>query len=572
MRYPTLDKRIEATYAKSSAAQNKNSLYDSYIRAIRWASDRVGSRGIVGFVTNNGYIDSNTAAGLRLALQAEFADLYITDLRGNSRTSGDEAKREGGNVFDIRVGVAICFLVKDTGRRDHGLHFWAARDRATKAEKIEGLKSIGVEGLDFMRLTPSPEGDWINLRSDQFSEFTPITSNSPGEIATLSSNTSGVKTNRDAWVYNSSSAVLQASVAKLQETYVAQLRNDPGIPLTLDPGLIAWGGALKSLAERRIPIDPPDWNEIRTATYRPFNKANLYFSDRLNERRYRLPAVFVGPNEGFYYVGMGSTVPFSVLMTDDIPDLHVTGAGSGGQFFARHRYINEHADHDQLPVFDSQAGHRRVSNVTDEILADYRATFGADVSKDDIFDYVYGILHSPDYRTRFAADLKKMLPRIPKVRDFAAFRDAGRQLGTLHMDYESVPRHPGLVVSTSSTTGGEPSLLVKKMRYAGTRPNVDKTTIVYNDDITISGIPIEAHEYMLGSRSALDWILERYQVKIDPASKIVNDANAWGLEHGNPRYILDLIGSIVTVSLETVRIVKSLPPLDILDERQPSTS
>ena len=219
----------------------------------------------------------------------------------------------------------------------------------------------------------------------------------------------------------------------------------------------------------------------------------------------------------------------------------------------------------QLGAFDEGDGWTRIDNITDEILADFRATFGPEVTKDDIFDYVYGLLHSPDYRSRFAADLKKLLPRIPIVRDFAAFRDAGRELGKLHMDYESVPQHPGS--RSRQARAGEPSLLVKKMRYAGTRPNVDKTTIVYNDDITIRGIPIEAHEYMLGSRSALDWILERYQVKTDPASKIVNDANDWGLEHGNPRYILDLIGSIVTVSLETVRIVKSLPPLDILESQ-----
>jgi predicted helicase len=287
---------------------------------------------------------------------------------------------------------------------------------------------------------------------------------------------------------------------------------------------------------------------------------------------YQLPRLFPSAdvtNCGIVLVAPGESGNFAVLRTDLLPDIHVLASN---QFFARYRYDTAQSDVNQLVGLDSSDGWTRIDNVTDEILADYRATFGADVTKDDIFDYVYGILHSPDYRTRFAADLKKMLPRIPKVRDFTAFRDAGRELGKLHMDYESVPQHPGLVVSTSSTTGGAPNLLVKKMRYGGKRPNVDKTTIVYNDDITIRGIPMEAHEYLLGSRSALDWILERYQVKVDPASKIVNDANDWGLEHGNPRYILDLIGSIVTVSLETVRIVKSLPPLDILDAQPPSTT
>jgi predicted helicase len=275
---------------------------------------------------------------------------------------------------------------------------------------------------------------------------------------------------------------------------------------------------------------------------------------------YQIPSLFPTghENSGFVVTSPSSHYPsFEVLMVRGIPDLHTLDTG---QFFPRFRFERNAHDPNQLGAFDGVDPWTRIENVTDEILASYRATFGSDVTKDDIFDYVYGLLHSPDYRTRFAADLKKMLPRIPKVRVFAAFRDAGRELGKLHMDYESVPQHP---LDITEPSGAD--LLVTKMRYAGTRPNVDKTTIVYNDDITIRGIPIEAHEYMLGSRSALDWILERYQVKVDPASKIVNDANDWGLEHGNPRYILELIGSIVTVSLETVRIVKSLPPLDILD-------
>jgi hypothetical protein len=202
---------------------------------------------------------------------------------------------------------------------------------------------------------------------------------------------------------------------------------------------------------------------------------------------------------GIYVVAPGENSYFAALaVSGAIPDLHLLATG---QFFPRYRYEKNESDANQLGAFDTGDEWTRIDNVTDEALASYRATYpDADVSKDDIFDYVYGILHSPEYRTRFAADLKKMLPRIPKARDFVAFRDAGRELGRLHMDYESVPPHPDLVVSSTSTTGGEPNLLVTKMRYAGKRPNLDKTTIVYNDDITISSIPAEAHEYLLGSR------------------------------------------------------------------------
>lgn len=336
--------------------------------------------------------------------------------------------------------------------------------------------------------------------------------------------------------------------------------------VTNDSAAISWTRSLRNAFAHERKLLTPTQDGTRDALYRVFEKRHVYFERNLNHEQSRLPTLFPAQlsNQGIYYVGAGSTVPFSVLATRALPDLHVTGAGSGGQFFPRYRYVKNERDANQLPAFDTGDEWTRIDNVTDEILAEYREQYGAEVTKDDIFDYVYGILHSPEYRTRFAADLKKMLPRIPKVKDFTAFRDAGRELGKLHMDYETVVQHPGLVVSTGSTSG-EPSLLVTKMRYGGKRPNLDKTTIVYNDEITISGIPLEAHEYLLGSRSALDWILERYQVTVDKASKIKNDPNDWGLEHGNPRYILDLIGSIVTVSLETVRIVTGLPGLEILD-------
>jgi predicted helicase len=197
--------------------------------------------------------------------------------------------------------------------------------------------------------------------------------------------------------------------------------------------------------------------------------------------------------------------------------------------------------------------------VTDNILADYRRSYGADVTKDDIFFYVYGLLHSPEYRERFAADLKKMLPRIPKVVDFEGFVDAGRRLSEWHLNYERVDPYP----LEEKATG--PELRVTKMRYGGNARTPDKSTVVVNEQLRLSGIPTEAHEYMLGSRSALDWVLERYQVKTDRASGIVNDPNAWGEEHGDPRYIVDLVKRIVTVSVKTVRIVKGLPPLEMLE-------
>ena len=278
---------------------------------------------------------------------------------------------------------------------------------------------------------------------------------------------------------------------------------------------------------------------------------------------YLLPRVFPDAYErnwGFYAPGLGSTKPFSVLAVDSIPDLNLWGS-EGGQFFPRHTFEERAADDSLFAALDDgDAAFRRIDNVTDEILEDYRKAFGPEITKDEIFFYVYGVLHSPDYREQFAADLKKMLPRIPKVKDFRTFAEAGRKLSELHLNYETVEPYP---VTEMIAPGA--SLRVEKMRYPKRGRETDKTTIVYNSGITVSGLPEEAQEYMLGSRSALDWIVERYQVKTDKASGIVNDPNDWADEQGNPRYILDLIARITTVSVETVKIVKSLPPLEIIE-------
>lgn len=294
-------------------------------------------------------------------------------------------------------------------------------------------------------------------------------------------------------------------------------------------------------------------------------------------RRAQLADAFPTPaaqNLGFYTSGLGALKPFSVLMVRVIPDLNLWGS-EGGQFFPRYTYRADTSDPSSLfpedgtlGVFDEMdgkltapatPGFERIDNITDEILADYRQTFGKGVTKDDIFFYVYGLLHSREYRAEFEADLKKMLPRIPKVKAFKQFLEAGRALSELHLNYETVEPYP-LIENIAPNA----SLRVTKMRYAKEGRQDNKTTIIYNDHITLTDIPEEAHEYLLGSRSALDWIIERYQVKTDKASGIVNDPNAWGDEHGDPRYILDLIKRITTVSVETVKIVSGLPSLEVV--------
>lgn len=335
--------------------------------------------------------------------------------------------------------------------------------------------------------------------------------------------------------------------------------------INYDPTLFSWDRADKPrLAKGQL----YEWNSdaIRTSHYRPFQKQNVYFDRLLNNTIYQLPKIFPTSgmaNTGFYYVGMGSVVPFSILMLDSIPDLHVTGAGSGGQFFPRYTY-DTRSSAGELDLFDDADPYTRVDNITDEILADYRKLYGRPGEKDDIFYFIYGILHSSGYRTEYAADLKKMLPRIPLLTDaadFWAFAEAGRKLSDLHLGYETLEP---FALDEVRPAGASP--VVKKMRFGGKAGAWDKTTIRYNDEITLSGIPAVAHKYMLGSRSALEWIIERYQVKTHKDSGIINDPNDWAAEHDDPEYILNLVKRIVTLSVETVAIVDALPSLNIREK------
>jgi len=580
LKYPTLDKAIETTYAARSTATNKNSLYDSYIRAIRWASDRIKSDGVIGFVTNGGFIDGNTADGIRKTLADEFSEIYVFNLRGNQRTAGEQSRREGGKVFGAgsRNTVAITFLVKRTARSGAArIRYRDIGDYLTTEQKLAIVESSQMDTLEWEPIEPNEAGDWTNQRNAQFDAFTPIGSKDTGERAIFSMYSGGLKTNRDAWVYNSSASVLEANVRRMVDFYNSQVdafsgqAGDPGAKpvdqfIDLDPTKFKWNRADKSqLARGRHYAIRED--SFREGAYRPFHKQHVCFDPELNDMVYKVPAFFpVGlTNFGIELTSAGSHFEFVPWATDAIPDLHLLDTG---QFFPRYSYSETSSD--DLFAAASDERYTHVDNITDEALADYRATYGAAVSKDDIFYYVYGLLHSPDYRTTYAADLKRMLPRIPMVgsaEDFRAFADAGRKLAELHIGYETVDPWP-LEISSEPASSVQGDALydwyrVEKMRFGGTAKQKDRSTVLYNSHITVSGIPDEAYEYMLGSRSGVEWVMDRYQVKVDKASQIKNDPNDWSREVGDPRYILDLLARVVRVSVETVRIVGSLPDLTL---------
>jgi len=574
--YPTLDQAVERTYAAKSTKASKKSLYDSYIRAIRWASDRIGDRGVVAYVSNGGFIDTNSADGIRKSLADEFSKIFVFNLRGNQRTAGEQSRKEGGKVFGSgsRSTVAIYVLIKNPSDPEKGqISYRDIGEYLSREQKLEIVRvSRSYADIDWDPISPNDAGDWINQRSNDFESFSPLGERgaSVGETAFFKAHSLGLATGRDAWVYSYSAGNLQTNVQRSIQFYNAEVqRGQDERPAKesaesfadKNPRMFSWNSnAFQDLARGRK-------YEFRASAatvsaYRPFSKQHVYFDSQMTARTYQLNRMF--KPDGRRAIGIAVLSPrpgaaFGVLMVSDVPDLAMFTYAV--QFFPRHTF--DDGDQDDSLFAELEGNGNSIGqddNVTDEILAEYQSRFGENLTKDDVFFYVYGILHSAEYREQFKADIQRMLPRIPKVRDFRPFADAGRKLADLHLNYETVKPYP---LDEQRTINS--SYRVEKMKYSKRGRLADKSTIIYNSGITVSGIPEEAHDFMLGSRSAIDWIIERYQVKTDKASGIVNDPNDWATEHGDPRYILDLLARMVTVSVETVKIVNSLPPLDVVE-------
>lgn len=592
--YPSLDERIRATYAERSSATNKNALYDSYIKAIRWASDRVGKSGIVGFVTNAGFVEANTADGLRKCLVEEFSSIHIFHLRGNQRTQGEISRREGGKIFGSgsRSPIAISFLVKNPVASEQGkVLFHDIGDYLSQAEKLQKIVDFGsVAGISaadgWQAITPDEHGDWLKQRDGAFDEFIVMGDKDGVETKKLFEKySSGVKTQRDAWCYNASRSGLTANMGRMISFYnkevdrLSQAHQELDKKgredivdnfVNTDPTKISWTRALKQDLSK-VRQYSFDQDCLTTSLYRPFTKQWIYFNRRFNEMVYQMPRIF--PNHSSKNIviclpGPGEDRPFSVFISSSIPDLHLL---HGGQDFPLYLYDDpsEGAAPD-LFASDSPKGRTHRDAITKEGLAHFQATYPNEkIVREDIFYYVYGLLHSPDYRERYADNLSKELPRIPCVKqgaDFWAFSKAGRALAELHLNYESVELFPVQVEMRGAAT--QSLYRVEKMRYGKTKTEgksvEDKTVLVYNDFITLRGIPLEAYDYVVNGKSALDWVVERQCVKTDKDSGIINDANLWATETmENPKYPLELFQRVITVSLETMKIVNALPGLDI---------
>ena len=584
LKYSNLDERIKITYAEASSANLKNPLYDSYIRAIRWASDRIersGNEGVIGFVTNAGWIDGNATDGLRKCLSEEFNKVYVFNLRGGIRgLSGDSAKKEGGNVFNIMAGVAIIILVKNKNSREKGkIYYYNIEDylnREQKFDVIKHFKSIKKiqEEDKFIFIEPDEDNDWINQRDKSFNKHLPLGDKSNQEKKMLFKNYSnGIVTGCDAWFYNSSKSQLEKTIHKLVDTYNEETENyqksDKKIPIEkfvdMDPKKMGWHGNLLPKAARgtKVAFDPDNFVD---SLYRPFHKQILYYDKHYNARLYQLPSIFQNKDTENLAIGVAviGASEFSCLVTDRVPSLHLLGAS---QFFPLYLVIKQ-KDSDLITAAHPNAANMRYA-VNSEALKDIRQSLGQEqITNEMLFQYIYAVLHSEEYRNKYANNLLKELPRIPIVKTsqkFFTLVEAGKELIRLHLDYEKVDKHPITIkqgdLNLATISDSKIYFCVEKMKF----PNKnDKSTVFYNDNITIQNIPLEVYEYVVNKKSALEWVMDRQCVKIDKKSGIKNDANDYANETmNNPAYPLELFQRVITVSLETMKIVKSLPSLDL---------
>ena len=532
--YPRLFKSIADSYVKNSKTTSVLGMYDSYVLSIRWASNRLNDKGVIGFVSNGSYIDSQSADGLRYSLYNEFNHLYIFNLRGDARTSGEQRRKEAGNIFGggSRTPIAVSILVKD-GSDHHEVHYHDVGDYLNREQKLSVLtEAKTIENIEWTTIRLDKNNDWVNQRDSNYESYRALADE---DNAYFGLKDIGVATNRDAWVYNFTKNHLTDNVQRMISNYnievdklkdIAEKLNDKTVVpfITSDETKISWSRSLKQRAARKEK-SKFDSESVMISMYRPFTKKYLYRNRFLNENVRKTYQTFPDKNSKNLLInisGQGDKADFATLISEYLSDMHVIG----GQ--ARN-----------LPRFTYETD-GMFAGRTDNIVSD------------DEFYYVYGVLHSSAYRKRYANDLKKDLPRIPLLKNKDKYVEIGRKLSDLHLNYENQPIWDGIEVEIS-----QPDYRVKKMKHPK-KGVLD--TIIYNESITIKNIPERAYEYVVNSRPAIEWIIDQYQVKTDKKSGITDDPNEFS---DNPKYILNLLLSVITVSMRTLELIEELPEFEI---------
>ena len=542
-KYPSLDKNIMDTYAKYSKATNKNTLYDSMVRAFRWSSNRIHDNGIISFITNSSYIDSSTAEGIRKCFNDEFNHIYVLNLRGAIRGK-DKAlsKLEGQNIFDIMTGVAICILVKD-GTQNHEIFYHDIGDNLTRKEKLNILSSSeSIQNIEWNNIKPDLNNDWINQRDDKYEKYTSL-----NEIFGI--DTLGISSNRDSWVYGFSKDKVLENVERTISNYnseVDRLSNidDKDGNINLDPTFIGWSGNLKKKIHKNQKIIF-DNKTLELHLYRPYTKKWMYTENSLLERPRKFNKIWEEKSRALLIPGKGTRRKYSTLATNLVADLNIMDGGT--RVFPELVKVND-------SLFNIDNSNINISRLNEII------------KKEEIFPYIYGMLNSKEYRNRYENDLKKGIPRIPLIKNYKKFIEIGNKLLNLQINYEDVPLFEDVLIEYNN--GGQANYYVEKMIFPMVRnkdskkKEPDKSTIIYNNDISIKNIPLKAYEYIVNGNSAIEWIMDQYQIKTDKKSGITDNPNDFSED---PKYIFNLLLRIINVSVQTVDLVNSLPKLEIIE-------
>lgn len=542
--YPKLEQTILSSYVERSKAGMVGGMYDTYVKALRWATNRLEQDGVVAFVTNGSFIDSQSADGLRASLYDEFNHLYIFNLRGNALGQGDIRKKEGGNVFGggTRTTVAVSILVKNNSS-SHELHYHDIGDYLTQKEKLALISDFeDISQLNWQKIIPDENNDWINRRDSNYLKYAPISgqNNSPFILSTI-----GVNSDRDTWVIGFSKEKILSNSKKLIDKYNEEVKINRGKnnkPMNFNPMETNWSRKLLRLYSNGefLEFNP---TRITQELYRPFTKKWLMYDRNIVENPGKFYSKWGESNLAIYITGGGTQKPFSVLVSNIILDKQTLGNGKG------------------LMRFDNEVDETLLFQSNDNMNQTFADKLG--LSLDETFAYVYGLLNSREYQEKYANDLKKDLARIPIVKNKEKYVEVGQKLMELHLNYEEVPVYEDVEI----TPFVNPNYKVTKMRFAKKRDENGKSVndlsvIIFNSDITISNIPEKAYKYVVNGRSAIEWIIDQYQVKTDRKSGITDDPNDYS---DDEKYIFNLLLRIINVSVQTVDLINSLPKFEVED-------
>ncbi len=562
--HPQLEKWVKETYGKNSKSKAGSTTRDTLIQSIRMASDVLKDKGVLGFVVNGGFIDAKSADGFRKCVAKEFSHLYVLNLRGNQRTSGEVSRKEGGKIFDSgsRATIAIIFFVKDKSVQNSAIHYYEVEDYLTREDKLNLLANFeNLDSVPFSAITPNNKGDWINQRGEEFETLIPLKRDKKLQNDSIFDiNSMGVATGRDPWVYNFSQNTLKQSVQNCIDTYHADLKRfnenfregfkqrTQGIKandrykhlndreITTDATKISWTQNLKTQLIKGKKLDDFSQEKISVSLYRPFNKQYFYYERELSWSFCLMKKIF--PDKYACNVVINTSLMasrnFSCLIANEITDCQTM------------------ANNQVYPLYYYDERGNRSYAISGYALNLFRRHYQDNsITEEEIFYYIYAIFHHKGYVEKYKNSLTKEAPRIALSKDFKALFILGKELAELHLNYESGEMHTSVEYKTLMNAEIEGYYDVVKMKK-------EKDRIIYNQNITITKIPKKAFDYVVNGKSTIDWVVERYQITIDnkkgKGSLIKNNPN----DYAGGKYVFELLCRVIKLSVKSVDLIEKI--------------